>query len=134
MSNILTVKPPLSDQPKSGPISGDVFLISQHEVDVQVKDSKDGKCKEFEINLIGFIALKGKACLEPPSIKVCVNAFGFDLGCIQGDLGKGVTLSVNLLLIKGYLRFYLKEKEKQKCVWLEYDLTLTIGDINYHGD
>ena len=63
------------------------------------------------------------------TVVVQVSAGGISIGRFTGDIRKGITVSVNLFLIKGSLRFYLKGKE----IWVHIEVSVTF-DGNYKRD
>ncbi len=95
---------------------------------------REDNCYPIKIKIIGLIEIEGIFCTLPhPKLEVCVKAFGIELGCIKGNPTNGIELSVNLILIKGKLRFYLKSEGNQTCLFVDFDLTLILTGIRYHG-
>lgn len=72
------------------------------------------------IQIIGYV--------DPSTfeIGVEVSILGINLGNFYGSLEKGVVVKVNLFLVKGFVRFYLKDKKKE--VWVQVEL-----DVKFDG-
>ncbi|CAB4440586.1 unnamed protein product [Rhizophagus irregularis] len=77
------------------------FNITMPPTILNLKDLNSKNCKEFTIIIIGFIELKGKAFLVPPSIEMSVTAFGTNLGYVKGDLEQVALLNMNVPFIDG---------------------------------
>ncbi|GBC30588.2 hypothetical protein GLOIN_2v1770854 [Rhizophagus irregularis DAOM 181602=DAOM 197198] len=77
------------------------FNITMPPTILNLKDLNSKNCKEFTIIIIGFIELKGKAFLVPPSIEMSVTAFGTNLGYVKGDLEQVALLNMSVPFIDG---------------------------------
>lgn len=84
------------------------FNITMPPTILNLKDLNSKNCKVFTIIIIGFIELKGKAFLVPPSIEMSVTAFGTDLGYVKGDLEQVALLNMNVPFIDGYIKLYMQ--------------------------
>jgi hypothetical protein len=63
-------------------------------------------------------------------IGVTVTVAGINVGAIYGNLKDGVVLKVDLFVVKGQIKFYLKNGNE---VWVNLDLKITF-DGSYSGD
>lgn len=55
---------------------------------------------------------------------------GINIGTLSGNLHDGITLKVNLIAVKGELRFYIKNGNE---LWLHVDLKV-VFDGSYNDD
>ncbi|GBC01233.1 hypothetical protein RclHR1_04100009 [Rhizophagus clarus] len=95
------------------------FNINMPPTILNLKDLNSKNCKEFNIIIVGFIELKGKAFLVPPSIEMSVTAFGTNLGNLKGDLEQVALLKIDVPFIDGYIKLYM---QGGMFVNLEYNL------------
>ncbi|CAG8791615.1 13978_t:CDS:1, partial [Gigaspora rosea] len=102
-----------------------VFIIDAPPIIVNAtKTANATGCKEFKLNILEVLNLNGQACLTPPSIKFCTStSFGYDFGCVKGDPSQGVTLNINLFLVKGNIKLFLNDA----CVWATVDISFIFG-------
>ncbi|KAH2979111.1 hypothetical protein KXV25_004000, partial [Aspergillus fumigatus] len=61
---------------------------------------------------------------------ISVSVIGINIGTLSGNLHDGITLKVNLIAVKGELRFYLKNGNE---LWLHVDLKV-VFDGSYNDD
>jgi hypothetical protein len=61
---------------------------------------------------------------------VSVSVLGISLGTLTGSLKTGISVQVNLIAVKGEIRFYLNNTNE---LWVHFDLSV-IFDGNYTDD
>ncbi|KAB8226793.1 protein-tyrosine phosphatase family protein [Aspergillus alliaceus] len=74
-----------------------------------------------DIPLVSFgpITVSGYINLQSFEAELSVKVLGISLGKLSGNLHTGITLKVNLFVVKGKVTFFLKGKE----VWVRIDVT-----------
>ncbi|CAG8503350.1 13503_t:CDS:2 [Acaulospora colombiana] len=110
-------------------ITQNYFVTDDPNVVVEIGNVDDNGCISFYANIIDITEIDGLLCPNELSLKVCVTILGYNVGCIDGDL-QGVRLSINLLLVKGSVAFYMDGT----CPSLAYDLIPTWDESEYGGE
>jgi hypothetical protein len=59
-----------------------------------------------------------------------VTVVGVNVGNVYGNLNDGVVLKINLFVVKGEIKFYLRNGNE---VWVHLELKITF-DGHYEGD
>jgi len=72
----------------------------------RIDPSVTGTCKNIDVSVL-VLKLQGSVCLIPPTCDINISAFGINIGRIQGDLMKGASVNIDLLLVKGNLTLRL---------------------------
>ncbi|KAF0366094.1 hypothetical protein F8M41_013653 [Gigaspora margarita] len=77
--------------------------------------NKDGG---YDFSLFGIIGLQIN--VDGQGLSVSVTILGVPIGTFRGNLVDGLTISIDAWVVKGYLRFYLDDKD----LWLNYNLKM----------
>ncbi|KAK3934644.1 hypothetical protein QBC46DRAFT_426506 [Diplogelasinospora grovesii] len=76
------------------------------------------------VNIVGYVDT------DTFEVGVSVTVAGINVGAIYGNLKDGVILKINLLVVKGQIKLYLKNGNE---VWINLSLKITF-DGSYSGD
>ena len=59
-----------------------------------------------------------------------ISVLGISIGSYDFTLADGLTININLFLVKGLLKFYVKDKKE---LWMHYELSVRF-DGTWNGD
>ncbi|PKX95365.1 uncharacterized protein P174DRAFT_511144 [Aspergillus novofumigatus IBT 16806] len=95
---------------------------------LQVAAKPDVRVGFGPVSFFGVVTVSGYVDTSTYGASVAVAVIGINIGTLTGNLEDGITLKVNLIAVKGELRFYLKNGNE---VWLHVDLNVLFdGDYN----
>lgn len=79
---------------------------------------------------IGPIAVDGYINTNTFEIRVTIKIVGITIGTFVGNLKDGLSIKVNLFVVSGTLKFYLKNGNE---LWIRYDIKVRF-DGSFDGD
>ncbi|EAW16212.1 uncharacterized protein NFIA_055610 [Aspergillus fischeri NRRL 181] len=95
---------------------------------LQVASKPDVRVGFGPLSFFGVVTVSGYVDTSTYEASISVAVIGINIGTLTGNLQDGITLKVNLIAVKGELRFYLKNGNE---VWLHVDLKVLFdGDYN----
>ncbi|KAH0592449.1 hypothetical protein MHUMG1_09835 [Metarhizium humberi] len=88
------------------------YTVQQEPIHQFFPTGRHGHRSENKIEIdfnIGPVSIKGYIDLAQEELVISVSVAGIPLGTFKGSLKTGITIDINLLLIRGTLRFYVKD-------------------------
>ncbi|OQE22003.1 hypothetical protein PENFLA_c013G01213 [Penicillium flavigenum] len=82
------------------------------------------------ISFFGVLTVSGYVDTGTYEASISVAVLGISLGTLTGSLKTGISVQVNLIAVKGEIRFYLKNSNE---LWVHFDLSV-IFDGHYTDD
>ncbi|KAF4269338.1 hypothetical protein KXW98_002700 [Aspergillus fumigatus] len=97
---------------------------------LQVAPKPDVRINFGPLSFFGIVTVSGYVDTSTYEASISVSVIGINIGTLSGNLHDGITLKVNLIAVKGELRFYLKNGNE---LWLHVDLKV-VFDGSYNDD
>ncbi|KAH2176543.1 hypothetical protein KXV74_005719 [Aspergillus fumigatus] len=97
---------------------------------LQVALKPDVRINFGPLSFFGIVTVSGYVDTSTYEASISVSVIGINIGTLSGNLHDGITLKVNLIAVKGELRFYLKNGNE---LWLHVDLKV-VFDGSYNDD
>ncbi|KAL9598566.1 MAG: hypothetical protein Q9219_004397 [cf. Caloplaca sp. 3 TL-2023] len=105
------------------------YKVAQKNLSLGVPPSDDQSRKSIDWSF-GPVKVSGYLELDKLELGVSVSIIGISLGNFYGSLQDGVGIDVGLFVVKGSIKFYLKNGNE---LWVYLGLNVTF-DGNYEGD
>jgi hypothetical protein len=74
--------------------------------------------------------VKGYVDTDKGEVYVEISVLGISIGSYDFTLADGLTININLFLVKGLLKFYVKDGKE---LWMHYELSVRF-DGTWNGD
>ncbi|KAH1704340.1 hypothetical protein KXX24_007573 [Aspergillus fumigatus] len=97
---------------------------------LQVAPKPDVRINFGPLSFFGIVTVSGYVDTSTYEASISVSVIGINIGTLSGNLHDGITLKVNLIAVKGELRFYIKNGNE---LWLHVDLKV-VFDGSYNDD
>ncbi|KAJ5506827.1 hypothetical protein LT330_007836 [Penicillium expansum] len=82
------------------------------------------------LSFFGVLTVSGYVDTGTYEASISVSVLGISLGTLSGSLKTGISVTVNLIAVKGEVRFYLKNSNE---LWVHLDLSV-VFDGHYVDD
>ncbi|EFY95045.1 hypothetical protein X797_010439 [Metarhizium robertsii] len=100
------------------------YTVQQEPLHHFFQTGRHGHRSENKVEIdfsIGPVGVKGYIDITEQELVLSASVLGIPLGTFTGSLKTGITIDINLLLVRGILKFYIKDS----TLYLDVDLKLT---------